>query len=312
MRGSIVHQVQTLFKESGINRIGQSKHTDKEAFRQSTEEKVTWHDIGQNTGIYSYSTADDYREIWIQAGKFVKAEFGIKNIESMGGEHFKAFLISKINEGVKHATFMQYAAALEKLAVALNLYAVINETGNKYEFSDDIDVARKDAHKTLQRFDGVRSYENPEELIAKLDVPLYKLVASIQYIGGARIDEVYGIIPSSLKGDNLVAVKGKGGKVRDIRIKPEDHKQLSEILKKDGHFKFDKGKYLYHLKIASEESSQQYNASHGLRWNFAQNRMQDLQKSGKVHEQGLVTISQEMGHERADITEHYLNIKLRK
>ncbi|PLX66688.1 MAG: hypothetical protein C0602_11525 [Denitrovibrio sp.] len=306
MRGSIVYQVQTIFKDSGINRIGSSKHTDKEAFRNSTDEKVNWHEIGQNTGIYSYSTADDYREIWISAFKYAKAHFGVKDIETISGEHLKAFLMAKINEEVKHATFMQYAAALEKLAVALNMYAEKQETGNKYDFSDDIDVARKKAHKTLQRFDGVRSYENPGELIEKLDNPIYKLVASIQYFGGARIDEVYGIMPDSLQADNRVTVKGKGGKVRDIRVKPEDHKLLSEILKKDGHFKFDKGKYLYHLKMASDESDQQYNASHGLRWNFAQNRMQEVQKEGKVHEQGLVIVSQEMGHERADITEHYL------
>jgi hypothetical protein len=34
--------------------------------------------------------------------------------------------------------------------------------------------------------------------------------------------------------------------------------------------------------------------------------MHELQKNGKVREQGLVIVSQEMGHERADITEHYL------
>jgi hypothetical protein len=43
-----------------------------------------------------------------------------------------------------------------------------------------------------------------------------------------------------------------------------------------------------------------------LRWNFAKNRMKDAQKDGKYYEQGLSAVSQEMGHVRADITEHYL------
>ena len=309
MRGSIVYQVQTIFKESGINRIGTSKHADKEAFRNSTDKKANWHEIGQNTGIYSYSTADDYREIWISAFRYAKAHFGVKDIETITGEHLQGYLLAKIDLEVKHATFMQYAAALEKLAVAFNMYAEKHETGNEYNFSDDINVARKKAHKTLQRFDGVRSYENPEELIEMLTNPTYRLVASIQYIGGARMDEVYGIMPDSIRSDNRVTVKGKGGKIRDITIHPEDHKILSEILKRDGHFKFDKGKYLYHLKKASIASEQKHNASHGLRWNFAQNRMQEVQKEGRVYEQGLVIVSQEMGHERADITEHYLNYK---
>ncbi|PLX69979.1 MAG: hypothetical protein C0603_03315 [Denitrovibrio sp.] len=306
MRGSIIYQVQTIFKESGINRIGTSKHSDKEAFRNSTDEKVNWHEIGQNTGIYSYSTADDYREIWISAFKYAKAHFGVKDIETIAGEHLQAFLLAKIDQDVKHATFMQYAAALEKLTVALNMYAERKETGNEYHFSEDIDVARKKAHKTLQKFEGIRTYENPEELIEMMTDPIHRLIASIQHIGGARMDEVYGIMPDSIKPDNRVTVKGKGGKIRDIRINPEDHKMLSEILEKNGNFKFDKGNYLYHLKKASAESEQKYNASHGLRWNFAQNRMQEVQKNGRVYEQGLVIVSQEMGHERADITEHYL------
>jgi hypothetical protein len=311
MRGSIIHQVQTLFHESGINRLGHSKHADKEAFRASTDEKVTWNDIGQNTGIYSYSTADDYREIWITAGKYAKAHFGLKHIETITGEHLQAFLMSKIEAKVAHSTFMTYAAALEKLAVALNMYADKQGLDTKYNFSNDIRVARKVAHKELERFDGVRSYDNPEELIEILESP-YKLIASIQHIGGARIDEVYGIMPSSLKADNRVTVKGKGGKIRDLKIKPEDYIQLAAHLQKEGNFKFNKALYLYHLKIASEKSKQKYNGSHGLRWNFAQNRMQELQKSGKVREQGLVIVSQEMGHERADITEHYLKIDSRR
>lgn len=312
MKGSIVHQVQTLFKESGINRIGTSKHADKEVFRNSSDNKATWHDIGQNTGIYSYSTADDYREIWITACKYAKEHFGLKDIECITGEQLQAFLMSKIEEEVRHATFMQYASALEKLAVALNMYAEVHETGIIYDFCDDLDIARKIAHSRLQRFDGVRSYDDPEKLIQKLDNPLYRLIASIQYIGGARIDEVYGIIPDSLKSDYRVSVKGKGGKIRDIEILPEDYRRLSELLEKQGNLKFDKGKYIYHLKKASEETEQQYNASHGLRWNFAQNRMQELQKAGKVREQGLSLVSKEMGHERADITEHYLKMKFKK
>lgn len=305
MRGSIIYQVQTLFKESGINLLGHSKHADKEAYRATADKKVTWNDIGQNTGIYSYSTADDYREIWITAGKYAKAHFGLKHIETITGEHLQAFLMSKIEKGVAHKTFMKYASALEKLAVALNLYAEKNDIDVKYDFNSDIRVARKIAQKSLKRFDGVRSYENPEELIEMLANP-YRLIAAIQHVGGARIDEVYGIMPSSLKANNCVTVKGKGGKIRDIKIMPEDYTQLEAHLQNEGDFKFNKALYLYHLKTASEKSNQKYNGSHGLRWNFAQNRMEELQKNGKVHEQGLVIVSQEMGHERADITEHYL------
>ena len=69
---------------------------------------------------------------------------------------------------------------------------------------------------------------------------------------------------------------------------------------------FKKAAYLKHLKSAAEISKQQYNGSHGLRWDFAQERMKILQKTGLLYEQCLTIVSQEMGHERADITLHYL------
>ena len=56
------------------------------------------------------------------------------------------------------------------------------------------------------------------------------LIASIQYIGGARIDEVYGIMPDSLKSGNRVSVKGKGSKIRYIKLGNKDHRLMSEIL----------------------------------------------------------------------------------
>jgi len=311
MRGSPKHQVQTLYNESGIKMIGESKHEAKEEFRASLPngKKASWHDIGQNTGIHSYKTADAYREVWITALKYSKANFGIKDIENLKGEHVSAFLMSKIEECVKYATFMQYAAALEKLAVALRMYAEKNLLEKTYDFSKHIKETRKIARKTLERFDDVRSYEKPEELIKNIENELYRLIASIQFTGGARIDEVYGIKPESLKDGDLVTVKGKGGKIRDIKILPEDYFKLKEILAKQVDFKFDKDKHRYVLRKAAIITGQKYNASHGLRWNFAQNRMKETQKDGKIYEQGLTIVSQEMGHERADITEHYLKFK---
>jgi hypothetical protein len=56
MRGSIIVQVQALYKLSGIAQIGHSRHKAKE-FAWSFGAK-TWHEIGKRFGIYSCSTAD--------------------------------------------------------------------------------------------------------------------------------------------------------------------------------------------------------------------------------------------------------------
>ena len=70
---------------------------------------------------------------------------------------------------------------------------------------------------------------------------------------------------------------------------------------------FDKNDYREALKKAALESSQDYTGSHGLRWNFARDRMEELsEKTDMTYEEKLQEISWEMGHERADITVHYL------
>jgi hypothetical protein len=45
---------------------------------------------------------------------------------------------------------------------------------------------------------------------------------------------------------------------------------------------------------------------HGLRHNYAQQRMEELQSRGFYYSDALAIISQEMGHFRPDITEVYL------
>src|SRR6266567_1082352 len=149
MRGSIVYQVQQVFQ--AVNEIGASKHAAKEEAR--AEGAATWHQVGKELGVYSYSTADAYRDVWRACLSHAKANLGIRDIEKLSGEAVRAFLASKVDQGVARATFGQYAAACEKLEVALNRYAEQYGTGQEYLFSSDIQAAR-DAAVNLERFEG--------------------------------------------------------------------------------------------------------------------------------------------------------------
>jgi hypothetical protein len=42
MRGSIIYQVQNIFKTSGINKIGESKHIAKENVRKNRHSSITF------------------------------------------------------------------------------------------------------------------------------------------------------------------------------------------------------------------------------------------------------------------------------
>lgn len=314
MRGNCNYQVQTLYRESGICCIGQSRHAAKEAARSAGA--VTAADIAQKTGIHSYNTADSYRDTWRAVLEFARGEFRCKDIEHLTAEHVRAYLEAKIEEGIAQATFANYAAACGKLQQALLLYAERHGTGMRYDFKAAISEARREANAELERFSGTRAYSSVQLLISAIGDVNLQLAATIQHQGGARLNEVSlvkahqlrAISPDPITGDlkGKFAVQGKGGKVRYIAVDPDTYHKLERCIQEHGHFAINKDGYRSELKIAASASGQDYNGSHGLRWNYARERYAEAQQHGFTSDQALVITSKSMGHERSDITLHYL------
>ena len=305
MRGNINYQVHQVFKE--IISFGQSKHEAKAEAR--ADGANTWHEVGKELGIYSYATADQYRDIAKDLMNYTREQFGFKDIEKLSSEHIQAYLENKIAEGVRYSTFQKYAAALEKLEVALNQYAQSHNTGNQYSF--DIQDVRQQASEVLERSQATRAYEDPKALIENIQNSDYKIIAQAQHEGGFRISELNHISEKNFKDNNTFRViSGKGGKDREVPLSKETYQSLKSLLdkadKSDGKYKFNMNDYRNTLKEAAQASNQDYTGSHGLRWNFAQEKFMELQREGRTYEQALQEVSNLLGHERPDITEHYL------
>ncbi len=313
MKGSANYQAHMLFKKSGINQIGKSKHAAKAVARKSIaagSRSATWHSIGKRIGVHSYATADVYRDTWRHILQHARKNFGIKDIEKLTGEHIAAYLQSKIEEGVAHATFAQYASAAEKLETALNMYSQNHDRGKVYDFSSAISSTRQKAHEKLEKFSGYRDYSDPKALIANLKNDTHKLAARLQYEAGLRVKETNVIKAEQLlPNDRLRVEGGKGGKVRTVELSPALYKELEEKIEAStgGTFKFDEDSYRRDLKAAAEATSQEYHGSHGLRWNYAQEKFQEYQLvEGETYEEAEAHVSEDLGHNRPDITQHYL------
>lgn len=315
MRGSIFHQVNEVFHKSGLVAFGQSKHKDKDEAREAGAR--TWADLGRELKVYSYATADAYRDVWGQCLAHAKAEHGVKDIEKLGAGHVGSFLKAKAEggESVSKATFRQYAAALGKLEAALNGYAARFETGRSYDFRQAIKDARPLA-ASLRDGPQTRAYAEPQRLVAAIKRSDHRLAARMQYEGGPRVHEISLITPPQLLGERpdpvsgktcgWIADKGKGGKNLEHKFSLETYRQLAAEVERRGAFSVDKAAYRESLKSAAEDTGQDYRGSHGLRWNFAQERFAACQAADMGYELALVNVSRELGHERPDITEHYL------
>jgi len=192
-----------------------------------------------------------------------------------------------------------------------------------------------------------RAYENPRALIDAIEDPALKLAATIQYESGSRlegvtrIDEFMEVKTHKLKDNKLSDIieyrkiddtyssinqlqgyeydvyegiqKGrlfdaeKGGKPGILLVSIETYQSLKAHLLKHSKFIIDPNEYRKALKKAAKSTGQKYNATHGLRWNYAQERFFKIQVIGGLsYYQALQDVSWAMKHERADISEHYL------
>ncbi len=322
LRGSVKWQVIEVFKT--IKHLNKSRHSSKHQVidrLQSEKKSISRHTIAKKMGIHSFATHSEYLKTSQQAFQYIKSNFGVKDITKIEGEHIQAFLEAKITDGIKLSSFRTYAAALQKLEVALSRYSEKQHLETTYHFSECIKNVAEDASNVLQREQVARAYDDPKLIINRLESPDHQLAAKIQLEGGNRICEVGHIRENQLKGTSKHDVRGdvgrvdltkantKGGKPRSIYLSPETYSTLKDRIVSDTNKEFrltSKDAYRAELKQAAEKLNQRYTGSHGLRWNFAQKATNQYQKNGFTYEQALAKVSKDMGHVRADITEHYL------
>ncbi|WP_289097658.1 site-specific integrase [uncultured Pseudoalteromonas sp.] len=162
----------------------------------------------------------------------------------------------------------------------------------------------------------------------------HQLATQIAYAAGLRAHELLTLAKASERSADkrpaldskwhgrsgeLYTVQGKGGLVRHVLIpttlanKLEQQRLVQPITVVDR-----KINYLQRYDIAggkkwSDSFSKASNrallfstGAHGLRHSYAQERMVELKSLGYKYETALETVSQEMGHFRAEITEVYL------
>lgn len=315
MRGGMGWQITEIFNKSGILQIGGSKHQAKAEAREHGAK--SWGDLGTALGIFSYNTADTYKDTWHQFSNYAKAELNLKDIEKTSEAHIQSFLESRISAGVASATIAKEAAALAKLESTLNLYSSKYERGNQYNFRDVIRLIIKEARLELPKADPHRAYLSPERIIQTIGDVKHQIAAQTQFESGARIHEISLVKLDQLRGIGhdktigekcgVIEIQGKGGKVRELRVSPSTYEKISNTIKNEGKFSIDKNQYRTDLRYACQICGVKYTGSHGLRWTFAQSRMNILQSNcGKSYEEALREVSCDLGHERPDITEHYL------
>jgi integrase len=188
---------------------------------------------------------------------------------------------------------------------ALQGWAAATGANRHYDLRSGIKATRNES-KSLQKFEGSRAYERPDNIPSNITRREHQLAARMQLEGGSRINEIGLIRSGQLRPGFKFETQGKGGKILTPQLSEKTWRELQTWIEKNGQFQIDHDDYRASLELAAAETGQSYNGSHGLRWNYAQRRMQELTAQGEGYYVCLAKVSKEMGHERPDITQHYL------
>lgn len=304
MRGSVYYQSSQLVKQ--IFKEG-TKKQDKINPNHEHYQKVS-----------SYKTMESYRSIWNNFFNYLLEHWNIRNFEKIEAHHIQAYMDYKIEYHPSKQYLEKISAALGKLEIALkNFSKNIHKIEKDYDFSIRqaiLDQAR-DLKFVANNYHN-RAYDNPKLLIFNLKNSMHQLAAKIQLEGGARIEGVALIKPEQLLGiktdkvtktqKGIIFTKEKGGKQGEVLVSVETYTELENYISINSKFKINRQDYYNDIKQATFISKEIAEGSHGLRWNFAKSRMFEYGKAGYSYSDSLQGVSNEMKHNRATITEHYL------
>ena len=308
MRGSCRKQSRAIL--APLKAIGESRHQAKRAAREDGAK--TPHEIGRRMRIHSYRTYSAYRSQIEQFLRYVREEHGVKDAFKVMPEHATDWLQSKIASGVKLRTLRTYISALEKFDVGRRhyLHEMKPKQREKLEnfrrgWSAGLDEMRALGKEQLDTYVEPRAYNDVSAVISNLDGD-FRLVARLQAEAGARLREVTRLTGKNIPEPGVLRLTHtKGGRIREVPI-PEDlwtelDRRLA-VSPVDVHPKA----YTRALENAVASAGERWHGSHGLRYTFARNKVEELTAAGVDYDRTLAKVSQLLGHSRASITEYYL------
>ena len=304
MRGSVYYQTAELTKI--IFQKGAKK-----------EDKVNPHHLHYQK-ISSYNTMKSYRDIWNNFFNYLKEHWSLKDCEKIDAKHVLSYIDYKIEYYPSKQYLQKIISALGKLEIALNQYSTAKHNlPILYDFSIRNSLLSEAINLKLVADNyHNRTYTNPIKLIENLSNPKHKIAAKIELEGGARIEACTLIKKEQLLGITMdkitktkkgkIHTKEKGGKIGDVQILIKTYEFLLQEIEKNGVFKINRENYMNDIRETAIKLNIPPEGSHGLRWNFAKNRLFEYANAGYTYEQSLLLVSGEMKHNRASITKHYI------
>ena len=279
--------------------IGQSK---SEARNSSNLTSSNGHKVSDKA--HSIKEVQNLRSVTTQYINHIKENYEGKVAGNINADSAKSFLEAKAQE-VSGGTLNTYSSLMNKVAANLNKDSIGNLNCSDIQ---NIKSELKE-HTELKNEHTNRAYDNPEAIKTEMQNTTMSLSADLQHEAGLRASDSLDSGKWTLNADNTLTIEdSKGGITYNTApLSAELSERVAEA--QEMGYKANYTEYREALREAVENTNQEYNGTHGLRYNFAQERIEDLKAQGSSEEEAKGQTSLELGHSRLDITDHYTSFQ---
>ncbi|UCN01155.1 hypothetical protein LCX93_04375 [Sulfurimonas sp. SWIR-19] len=280
---------------SNANGIGQSK---AETRNNSNIRGENGHAVSDKA--HSIKEVQNLRSVATQYINYVKENYSGKVAGNINKESAKAFLKAKALE-VKGSTLNTYTSLMQKVSENLNKDHI--GTLNRQDIQNIKQELKNDY--TLSKEHINRAYDNTQAIQEQMRHTSMSLSTDLQVEAGLRANDAINSDKWHINEDNTLTISDSKGGITytTAPISPELLNRVEEA--KEMGYKVNYTEYREALKEAVQNTGQEYNGTHGLRYSFAQDRLDELRQNGYTENEAKGQVSLEMGHSRLDITDHY-------
>ncbi len=244
---------------------------------------------------HSIASMQNLRTVTTQYINYVDENYDGRVLNNINSESIRDFIDYKA-EALADSSLNTYISELGKVVDNLN------ELGYNSISRAEITSYREDLN--LERTHENRAYSEPDKIIENMyENSQYGLSAELQLEAGLRVDDALNSEKWSINEDNSLTISGSKGGI-EYQTTPLSDDLLSRV--REAIENDYRGNYTEYRETLKENTSEEWRGTHGLRYNFAQNRMGELQEQGLSYHQALAQTSLELGHSREEITLHYL------
>jgi integrase len=300
MKGSINYQVSQVMKM--LTGHGISKY---ETRKNSNIKGENNHQVSNLVHSNNYDKA--IKNTALSLAQFAK-ENNIKDMEKINNETIEKYINEKIKKGITNKSISASLSHLMKIRNALNqTFYSRTAKENKLLFSKDkIKELREKANLIAKKTDKskIKSYSNPNIFLSKI-AKRSSLQVELMMKSGIRVNDAIFIKKEQLLTHNQIRFKSKGGKVFIKEIEPVLYEKIKKAVLNNSYNIAYKTFYRDMQKVAKENQIP-WSGTHGLRHSWAKKDYSDNLKNGLSNEKSLLKTSQEMAHNRGEITKLYI------